>query len=77
MSWQFREAQQHFDAVIRQAVEDGPQVIMRDGAEIVVLVAAEDYRRSEPGRPQFKELLMAGPSFDDLDSSARASCRAT
>jgi hypothetical protein len=33
----------------------------------VVVVAADEYRRSQLNRPSFKEFLVSGPSFDDLD----------
>lgn len=39
----------------------------RRGEEVVVVVAADEYRRSQQDRPSFKQFLMSGPSFDDLD----------
>jgi prevent-host-death family protein len=50
MNWQIEDAEQHLDEVLRRAVEEGPQFIARDGQEIVVFVAAEEYRRVEQVR---------------------------
>jgi prevent-host-death family protein len=52
---------------VRRTLEEGPQVVTRHGEEVVVVVSAEEYRRSQEVRPSFKEYLVSGPSFDDLD----------
>jgi prevent-host-death family protein len=65
--WQLQEAKQRFSEVVRQAEDDGPQVVTRHGQEVVVVIAFDDYQRLVPGRPGFKEFLRAEPFFDDLD----------
>jgi len=65
--WQLQEAKQRFSEVVRQAEDDGPQVVTRHGQEVVVVIAFDDYRRLFPGRPGFKEFLRSEPHFDDLD----------
>ena len=67
MNWQVQEAKHRFSELVRRTLEEGPQVVTRHGEEVVVVVAAEEYRRSQQDRPSFKEFLMSGPSFDDLD----------
>ncbi len=67
MSWQVQEAKQRFSELVRRTLEEGPQVVTRHGEEVVVVVAADEYRRSQNARPSFKEFLMSGPSFDDLE----------
>jgi antitoxin Phd len=67
MNWQVQEAKQRFSELVRRTLEEGPQVVTRHGEEVVVVVAADEYRRSQQDRPSFKEFLMSGPSFDDLD----------
>jgi len=67
MSWQLQEAKQRFSEVVRQAEENGPQVVTRHGQEVVVIVAAEEYRRLQAGRPDFKAFLLTAPDLDDLD----------
>jgi prevent-host-death family protein len=67
MNWQVQEAKQRFSELVRRTLEEGPQVVTRHGEEVVVVVAADEYRRSQQDRTSFKEFLMSGPSFDDLD----------
>jgi prevent-host-death family protein len=67
MNWQVQEAKQRFSELVRRTLEEGPQVVTRHGQEVVVVIAAEEYRRSQQAQPDFKEFLMSGPSFDDLE----------
>jgi prevent-host-death family protein len=67
VSWQVQEAKQRFSELVRRTLEEGPQVVTRHGEEVVVVVAADEYRRSQQARPDFKEFLMSGPPFDDLE----------
>jgi hypothetical protein len=53
---------------VRRTLDEGPRIVMRSGAELVVVVAAADeYRRSQQARPDFKEFLMSGSDFEQLD----------
>ena len=65
MSWQLQEAKQRFSEVVRQAMEEGPQVVTRHAREAVVVVSAKDYRRLLAG-PDFKEFLLKGPDLGRL-----------
>jgi antitoxin Phd len=65
--WQLQEAKQRFSEVVRQAEANGPQVVTRHGQEVVVVLSAEEYRRLQAGRPDFKEFLLGGPRLDELD----------
>ena len=67
MNWQEQEAKQRFGELVRRTLEEGPQVMTRSGAELVVVVAADEYRRSQQARPDFTEFLMSGPDFEQLD----------
>ena len=67
MNWQVQEAKQRFSELVRRTLEEGPQVVTRHGEEVVVVMAAEEYRRSQQPKPDFKEFLMSGPPFDDLE----------
>jgi len=42
-------------------LEEGPQVVTKHGEEVVVVVPAEDYRRTGEEKPDFKEYLMSAP----------------
>jgi prevent-host-death family protein len=67
VSWQLQEAKQKFSELVRRALEDGPQVVTRRGEEVVVVVAAEEYRRLSGDKPNFKEFLMSAPDLSVLD----------
>jgi len=67
MNWQVQEAKQRFSELVRRTLDEGPQVVTRHGEEVVVVIAAEEYRRSRQDRPDFKEFLMSGPDFSQLD----------
>ncbi len=66
MIWQIQEAKQKFSQLVRRAIEEGPQTVTRHGEEAVVVMSASEFRRLK-GTPDFKEFLLSGPSFDDLD----------
>jgi len=67
MSWQVQEAKQRFSELVRRTLEEGPQVVTRHGEEVVVVVSAEEYRRSQPPERDFKEFLLSGPDLSQLD----------
>lgn len=66
MTWQLKEAQQRFSEVVRQALEEGPQVVTRHGREAVVVISAEAYRSLEGTGGGFKEYLRAAPDLGRL-----------
>lgn len=66
MKWQLAEAKNKFSEVVRRALTEGPQHIMRRD-DAVVVMSAEDYDRLAGQRPGFKQLLMDGPGLDKLD----------
>lgn len=43
--WQVHEAQQRFSEMLRAVERDGPQIIIRHGEEVAVVIAIEEYRR--------------------------------
>jgi prevent-host-death family protein len=65
--WQLQEAKQRFSEVVRQAEADGPQIVTRHGHEVVVVIAAREYRRLRAGGHDFKHFLLAAPKLDELD----------
>lgn len=67
MRWQLQEAKQRFSEVVREAEANGPQIVTRHGHEVVVVLSADEYRRLQAGRPDFKEFLLAAPDLEDLD----------
>lgn len=67
MAWQLQEAKQRFSEVVRQAVDDGPQVVTRHGQEVAVVVGIDDFRRMSGEKPDLRDYLLSGPTFDDLE----------
>jgi prevent-host-death family protein len=66
MIWQLQEAKQKFSQLVRRAMEEGPQTVTRHGEEAVVVISVREFRRLK-GQPDFKQFLLSGPGFDDLD----------
>lgn len=44
--WQLQEAKNHFSKVVERAIADGPQLVTKHGKDAVVIVSAEEFRRS-------------------------------
>ena len=66
MSWQLQEAKQKFSELVRRTLDEGPQVVTKHGEEVVVLVPAEEFRRMNGEKPDFKEFLMSAPEGLEL-----------
>ncbi|HXI18956.1 MAG TPA: type II toxin-antitoxin system Phd/YefM family antitoxin [Chloroflexota bacterium] len=45
MAWQVQEAKQRFSELVQRTLDDGPQTVTRNGKEVVVVIAADEYRR--------------------------------
>jgi prevent-host-death family protein len=68
MSWQLQEAKQRFSELVRRTLEEGPQVVTRHGEEVVVVVAAGEYRRTRQDEPDLVAFLTSGgPDLSQLD----------
>jgi prevent-host-death family protein len=67
MNWQLQEAKQRFSQLVRTTLKEGPQVVTRHGEEVVVIIPAQDYRRAQEEKPDFKEFLLSAPDMSDLD----------
>ena len=67
MVWQMREARQRCSAMVRHALDEGPQVVTRRGEAVVVVLAFSEYERLQRSVPAFADFLLAGPDFSPLD----------
>jgi prevent-host-death family protein len=72
MVWQVQEAKQKFSQLVRQAIEQGPQVVTRHGEEAVVVISAAEYRRLTGRQFDVKAFLLAGPDLGALDLERKA-----
>ncbi len=66
MKWQLQEAKQRFSEIVRQAQDDGPQVVTRHGRDVVVVVDVDEFDRLTGGAPDFKAFLTSAPDIDAL-----------
>ncbi|MEV7969171.1 type II toxin-antitoxin system Phd/YefM family antitoxin [Sphaerisporangium sp. NPDC088356] len=69
--WQLQAAKQRLSEVIRQAHDEGPQVVTRHGEEVAVIIDIAEYRRLRHGAPDFKEFLRSSPPWDKLELPPR------
>jgi len=65
MDWKLSDAKNRLSELVTRASTEGPQVIRRHDAAVVV-IAEETYRTLIGERPTLKELLLNGPTLDDL-----------
>ena len=66
MDWMLAEAKNKLSEVINLALTQGPQTVRRRNQSVVILDEKE-YQRLTGVRPSFKNFLMQGPSFEELD----------
>lgn len=59
-TWQLQEAKSRFSELVDPTLAEGPQVVTRRGAEVVVVVAAPEYRRQQ-GAPSLLAVLNNAP----------------
>lgn len=67
MQWRLAEAKNRFSEVVKLALSQGPQQILRR-EESVVILSLQDYQRLLGNRPNFRQFLLdSTPDLDDLD----------
>ena len=44
-TWKLEDARNGFSELVRRAMADGPQLVMRNGRDAVVVIGVEEYRR--------------------------------
>jgi prevent-host-death family protein len=65
-TWQLQEAKSRFSEVVDLTLTEGPQMVTRRGAEAVVILAAEDYRRLVGDAPNLIDHLLNAPRGEAL-----------
>ncbi|TXH70280.1 MAG: type II toxin-antitoxin system Phd/YefM family antitoxin [Thiothrix sp.] len=67
MQWRLADAKNRFSEVVKLALSQGPQQILRRN-ESVVILSLQDYQRLLGDRPNFRQFLLdSTPALDDLD----------
>ena len=71
MRWTLAEAKDQLSRVVRQAVDEGPQMISVRGRATAVVIGKAEYDRLSPATPprDFKSFLLSIPSLDGVDLS--------
>jgi len=60
-SWQLQHAKNRLSEVVDQALTQGPQVITRRGADTVVVLSVEDYRKLRKPKTDLVEFFRSSP----------------
>jgi prevent-host-death family protein len=63
--WQIEDAKQRFSEMIRAVTNEGPQVIVRHGEYVAVVVDIGEYRRLTRPPVDLTSILLGGPKLDD------------
>jgi antitoxin Phd len=66
MDWQVADAKNRFSEMMNRAMSEGPQRVRRRQDAFIFLTESE-FERRIGARPDFKQYLMSGPGFDELD----------
>ena len=68
MRWQLQEAKQRFSRLVQCALNEGPQVVTRQGEEVVVVLSIDEYCWLAGKKMSLAEFLPAdGPDFSLLE----------
>jgi len=60
-TWQLQEAKNRLSQVVDRALQEGPQVITRHGAEVVIVIAYEQYQSMLASRQKLSEFFQESP----------------
>ena len=66
MDWKLAEAKNKFSEVVRRALSQGPQRVLRR-KDAVVVMSEQDYERLTGSRVSFKDFLLDAPDMEGLD----------
>jgi antitoxin Phd len=64
--WQVQEAKGRFSELVECSIKEGPQMVTRHGAEAVVVVAADEFRRLSGQTPRLLDCLLQAPRGEPL-----------
>ncbi len=66
--WQLQEAKNKLSEVVEEAIQHGPQVISRRGAEVAVVLSYEEYLTLKKSRTNLAQFFLESPlRGSDLD----------
>lgn len=59
--WQLQEAKNKFSEVVRRAISEGPQTVTKHGKDSVVVVSAEEFRKSHRSKDSLVDFFQQSP----------------
>lgn len=59
--WPLQNAKARFSELVNQCLEHGPQLVTRNGREVVVLIPVEDYKQAIAPKKSLKEFFLSAP----------------
>ena len=66
-TWPVQDAKARFSEFLEACIVDGPQMVSKRGAEAVVLVSVDEWRRLQAAaRPSLKQLLLSDVGRTDF-----------
>ena len=65
-SWKLQDAKARFSELVDRALENQPQIVTRQGANVVVVIPCAMFRESV-ATPDFKEFLLSSQGTADLE----------
>jgi antitoxin Phd len=67
MAWQVHQVGTQLSELLDATLNEGPQVVARDGEDMAVLVPIDEWKRLQQAKPTLKDLLTApSPTFEDM-----------
>jgi antitoxin Phd len=67
--WPVQDAKARFSEFLEASLTEGPQIVTWRGVEAAALISIEEWRGLQPGRPTFKELLLAETPRAEIPAS--------
>lgn len=66
--WQLQEAKNKFSEVVDGAIQQGPQVITKRGAEVAIVISCAEYRKIVVSQKKLSDFFRESPLVGmDLD----------
>lgn len=75
-TWPVQDAKARFSEFLDACLVEGPQMVIRRGAEVAVLVPVDEWRRLQSAaRPSLKQLLLSDQVRSNLNVPARGTAK--
>ncbi len=59
--WQFQDAKNRFSRLVKEAAQNGPQIVTRHGEKLVVVISFEEYEQLTKPRTDLVTFLRNSP----------------